>query len=470
MIHSKVIPHQIPLNTLTAITPLDGRYRKKIEQLSLYFSEFSLIKTRFEIEAKYLVALSDAKVIRSLTTYERKTLENFAEKMTLSEAQKVKETEEEVRHDVKAMEKTLRNFLKNTSLSDILEMVHIGLTSEDINNISYRLLLKRGMQEFCVPLLDQLHEHLMSLAETYKATPMLARTHGQPAVPTTLGKELLIFATRLHEQIGELKKRVLYGKLNGAVGNYNALRFAYPDIDWISFSENFILSLGLKPRLITSQINTYEDTVTLFHNLLRINTIILDFNQDMWHYISDNWFVQEVKKEEVGSSTMPQKVNPIDFENSEGNLILANAMLEGMSRKLGISRLQRDLSDSTVIRNIGTVFGYCAVGYTSVLTGLSRVRPNAAEITKALLSDYTILSEAVQTILRKEGVKDPYSLLKSMTRGARFSEDHWILMIQKLPVSTTTKKRLQKLTPSNYIGLAVELTNQTIEKIKNSKK
>lgn len=460
----------LSLTELTAISPLDGRYRDKVTDLAPYLSEYNLIRIRFEIEAKYLIALSATGIIRHLTTGEKERLNSLGPKLSLGETIKVKKIEEETRHDVKAMERAFRKMLGGTSLKDLIEMIHFGLTSEDINNLAYRLMLKRATEEVCLPLLDQLIDELVERAEKFKATPMLARTHGQAAVPTTIGKELLVITMRLNRQVRKLEKQQLYGKLTGAVGNFNALQLANPNIDWLKFSLKFVESFGFQPNLISTQINPYEDMIEYFQNYQRINNIIIDFDQDIWRYISDEWFVQEAKSGEVGSSTMPQKVNPIDFENSEGNLTFANGIFETFSRKLGVSRLQRDLSDSTTIRNIGSALGYSLVGYKSVLSGLSRIRPNLPKISQELDKDWTILSEGVQTILRKSGVKDPYSLVASLTRGEHINKQMWQRWIDSLPIANDQKSKLKELSPQKYLGLAVELVNLGVKEIKLSKK
>src|SRR3989338_5232348 len=424
----------LPLNQLTAISPLDGRYREKVIELAGYVSEYALIRTRFKIEAKYLVALSDIKVIRKLSDKERIKLNLLGSKITLADAVMVKKIETGTRHDVKAMERAFRQMVKGTSLADITEMIHFGLTSEDVNNLAYRLILKRVTDNVCVLILDELIDQLTERAQKYLSTPMLARTHGQAAVPTTVGKELAVFATRLNQQVLKLKEYQLTGKLIGAVGNFNALQLTYPTVDWLKFSSNFIKKFDLVPNLVTTQINPYEDIIEFLQIYTRINGIIIDFAQDIWRYISDNWFVQEVKKGEIGSSTMPQKVNPIDFENSEGNLTLANGILETLCRKLSISRLQRDLTDSTTIRNIGSALGYSLIGYKSILSGLARIRPNVEKFEKDLNRDWSILAEAVQTLLRKAKISDPYSLISSLARGEHINEEKWQKWIRSLPI------------------------------------
>lgn len=462
-------PQLLPLTELTAITPIDGRYGDRTQELRPFVSEFALIQTRIEVEAKYLIALSNAGVVRKLTKGEKKRLNSFGTDLSLDDAGKIKKIEEETRHDVKAMERAFRSMLSGTSLEDVTEMVHFGLTSEDVNNISYRLMLKRATENIIIPTLDKFTNELVTRAGQHKATPMLARTHGQAAISTTLGKEIVNFASRLNKQTRKLEEQRLTGKLTGAVGNLNALNAAYPDIDWISFSENFVKSLGLEPNLTTTQINPYEDMVEYFQNYIRINNILVDFDQDVWRYISDNWFAQQTKKGEVGSSTMPQKVNPIDFENSEGNLGMANAMLEFFSRKLPVSRLQRDLSDSTVVRNIGVALAYSLIAYKSVTVGLSRVVPNLDIIEKRLNEDWSILAEGAQTLLRRDGVEDPYSLMAALTRGGHIkNQEEWAKLVDGLKITDDQKAALKKLTPQGYIGLAVKLTEKAIKEIKSS--
>src|SRR3989344_5029309 len=416
----------LPLTELTAISILDGRNRQEVAELAPYVSEFNIIKTRFEVESKYLIALSQARVVRVLNEEERARLESFSINIKLADAKRIKKIEGKLDHDVKAVERSFRTMLKGTSLEDVIEKVHIGLTSEDVNNITYRLILKRATHNIFIPTLDAFIDELVRVAKDTKSMPMLARTHGQAAVPTTLGKELIVFATRLNKEIRELEAYQLTGKLTGAVGNLNALHEAYPNVDWIDFSKEFVNSFGLKPNIITTQINPYEDIITFIQNYQRINGIFLDFDQDMWRYISDDWFAQVVKKGEVGSSTMPQKVNPIRFENSEGNLGKANALFEFMVRTLPVSRLQRHLSDSTIIRDMGVPLGYSLLSYKNSTVGFSKVDPNETQISADLNQDWSILSEAAQTIMRKIGVKDPYSLMAKLTRGRRIGKDQWI--------------------------------------------
>ncbi len=460
---------KLPFSELTAISPLDGRYRSRVEELAPVVSEYALIKFRMEIEITYLLALSEAEVTRPFTDDEKQLLQTILNDTSFESIEKVKETENQTRHDVKAMERTLRSLLENTSLKDQIEMIHIGLTSEDINNIAYRLILTRGTA-VVLHTLEELIDELVTRSKEFRSVPMLARTHGQPAVPTTVGKELSTFAIRLNRQVRKLQKQKLTGKLNGAVGSFNALQYVFPKTDWPAFSEKFISSFGLTPNLFTTQINQYDDVIEYLQIIHRINGILIDFNQDMWRYISDEWFVQVAKKGEVGSSTMPQKVNPIDFENAEGNLGIANGIIESMSRKLVISRLQRDLSDSTTIRNYGSILAYGLVGYKSILTGLGRVNPNVEKISQELNKEWAILGEGVQTLLRKVGVEDPYSLISSLTRGEKVDAKQWTEWVKNLPVADETKTILQNLTPETYIGLAPELTDKAIAEIEESRK
>ena len=458
------------LTPLTAISPLDGRYRERVEDLAPFASEMALIKTRVELEAKYLVALSKVGLVRPLTGWERETLIDLGPNMTLSQAQRVKEIEAITRHDVKAMERAFREFVVGTSLEDVTEMIHFGLTSEDVNNLAYRLMLDRARKEICVPALDQVVDGFGERAKQYQGIPMLARTHGQPAVPTTLGKEMVNFAVRLNRQVRKLEDVRLTGKLNGAVGNYNAHVFAAPVVDWIAFSQKFVHSLGLEPNLFTTQINSYDDMIELFQAFQRVNGVLLDIDQDMWRYISDDWFVQEVKKGEVGSSTMPHKVNPFDLENSEGNVQMANSIWEGMDRKLAVSRLQRDLSDSTTVRNIGAGLAYGLLAYRNTLVGLQKIHPNIELMSAKLNENWVILTEGVQTLLRKVGEKDPYSMVAALSRGQRIGRYEWRSWVRGLGIADDVKERLLNLTPEAYTGYAERLVDMALEEIADSRK
>src|SRR3989338_389060 len=468
----KDLGHQFPdrLTELTAISPLDGRYRKDVEDLAPHACEMALIQTRVEVESKYLIGLSDVGLIRSLAGRERDALANLGPNMTYAQVERVKQIEDTTRHDANGMIRSLREILSGTSLEDINEMTHFAITSEDINNLSYRLMLQRAKTNIVIPTLDQVVDKLAEDADRYKNLPMLGRTHGQPAVPTTLGKEYAIFATRLNTENRKLEKTPLTGKLDGAVGNYNAHAFSVPHIDWIMFSKKFVGDLGFRPNLFTTQINPYEDVIENFQALQRANGVVFDLDQDMWRYISDEWLAQEAVEGEVGSSTMPQKVNPRHFENSEGNEQMANGFLETMGRILSTSRLQRDLSDSTVIRNTGVGLAYGLLGYRNTLIGLGRSYPYREVIREYLHKDWTILSEGVQTFLKLNGIKDPYSMISNLTRGRRMGQSEWQDLVETLPVNNALKGTIRNLTPESYTGYAERLTDLAIGEIAESRK
>lgn len=437
---------------LLAISPIDGRYRDQTEELMEFSSELGIIKYRTMIEIKYLFSLSNIGVVRKLKTDEINALEKIYKEFDLTDAEKIKEIENTTRHDVKAIEYFLKDKLEKSSLKDILDFFHFGLTTWDINNISERIMLKDALENIILKDLETLNAEILNQSKKYMKLPILGRTHGQSAIPTTLGKELLIFNERLNKEINLLRSIKLCGKLNGAIGNYNALHFVYPKIDWEKFSKDFLKNFGLEQNTATNQIAPYEDIIFVFQALQRINGILLDFNQDMWRYISDNWFIQENKKGEIGSSTMPQKINPIMFENSEGNLIIANSLIEGFTSKLPISRLQRDLSGSTIVRNFGMALAYSLIAYKNSLSGLIRVKANEEKIKEDLNCDWSILSEAVQIYLKKEGIKNGYEIIKDLSRGEKMSQEDFIEMIEKLPLNNEQKEELKKLTPEKYIG------------------
>lgn len=407
---------------LTSITPLDGRYN--LIELSPYVSEYALIRLRVEIEIKYLIKLSNHKIIPKIAP---KTLIPILDNFDLDEAQKIKEIESTTHHDVKAVEIYLRERVP----PKIREFVHMGITSEDINNIAYRLMLQNAVRDIINPLLQEIVNNIILSADEF---PMLARTHGQAAAPTTWGHEMRVFHSRLKDQVHGLEWVVcdLAGKFNGAVGNFYALKSAYPDVDWNKFSYDFVTQFGLGYNSITTQVNSSEDVISVFQNLQRINGILLDYVQDMWRYISDGWLKLKIFKGEVGSSTMPQKVNPIYFENAEGNLVLANGLAQTMIDKLYVSRLQRDLSNSTIMRNIGTLLGYCLAAYKSTLIGMNRITIDADEMKRALDADWSIYAEALQVSLRKDGKADAYDKVSSYTRGKKFTEEEWTRMVKEL--------------------------------------
>ncbi len=444
---------QLKFSSLTAISPIDGRYRNQVEALSEYSSEYAVIKYRTQIEIKYLIALSKSGVIRKINSSEQKILKKLIENFDLEEAEKIKKIENTTRHDVKAIEYYLKKKLEKSSLNNILEFIHFGLTSEDVDNLANRLMLRDGINKVILPSIESLNLEILKKSKAYRNLPIIARTHGQKAVPTTFGKELLVFYERINKEVKILKTFKLNGKLNGAVGNYNALYFAFPKVDWQKFSKDFIESLELKPIFITTQINPYDDAIFIFQTLERLNGILIGFNQDIWRYISDNWLIQENRKGEIGSSTMPQKINPIMFENSEGNLTIANALINGFTNKLLISRLQRDLSSSTIMRNFGLALAHSLLAYKSCLSGMERVKTNEEQIKKDLNSDWSILSEAVQIYLKKEKVKNGYEILKELTRGQKLTHESFLAMIEKLPIDQNQKEILRKLSPENYIGI-----------------
>lgn len=469
---TKIINAEKVLSPLTALTPLDGRYRSKVEALATHFSELALIRERVDIEARWFVTLSDFDVIRKLDDSERNFLLRLGPALSFEQAERVKEIEGEIRHDVKAMERTFRELLKGTSLESLTEMVHFTLTSEDVSNLAYRSMLRTGLTGTCIPLMNSIVDKLAEMAGEYKAVPMIGRTHGQPAVPTTLGKEIINFAERLNNEIAKLEdaESRLTGKVTGAVGNLNSLVFAVPEVNPLGITRFFVNSMGFKPNIFTTQINPYEDIIEVLQAVQRVNNVIIGLDQDMWRYISDNWLAQQVKKGEVGSSTMPQKVNPQDFENSEGNLPLANGLIEVMARTLPISRLQRHLSDSTMIRNIGTVLGYSLVGYQGTFDNLGRLSANMQVIAEKLNENWNILGEAVQTLLRREGAKDPYSMVATLSKGQKITKDGWVSWINGLDgISQESKERLATLSPETYIGEAIKLTEMALEEIAHTR-
>jgi adenylosuccinate lyase len=463
--------NNVPLTPLTAVAAVDGRYWSTGVALSEYFSEYGLIRKRLVVECEYLIALSETPQVgmRQLTN-EEKTILRQLPNIDIKDAEIVKKIEAEgyddipaTNHDVKAVEYFIKKKLAGTSLKDIAEWTHFALTSEDINSVAYGMALRSALQAAILPALEEIGASLMAIAQDHAATPMLSRTHGQSASPTTFGKEMRVFESRLARQIDQLCGRSVLVKFAGAVGNYNAHSIALPNVDWSSFSKKFIqrLNEGYKIQIelneITTQIEPHDTYAEMFDNLRRANTILLDFSQDMWRYISDGWVSQKSKEGEIGSSTMPHKVNPIDFENAEGNLGVANALFEHFSRKLPISRMQRDLSDSTVLRTFGTAFGHSLIGYRSLIRGLGKVSVNEKAMLAELQQHPEVLAEAIQTVLRKEGVEVPYEKLKALTRGREVTIEDFAVFIEGLAVGDELKKRLKALRPENYIGLASEI-------------
>lgn len=442
---------------ITSLSPLDGRYQNKVAELSPYFSEYALIKYRLIVEVSFFMMLSAEKGIPELPAFtdkEIKLLEDIIKKFDEKEAEKVKEIEKTTNHDVKAVEYYIKGKLERTSLAKHSEFIHFACTSEDINNLAYGLMLKDARDQVMLPKMKELLKTLMNLAKKWKATPLLSLTHGQPATPTTIGKEFLVVAKRLERQIKLLEKQEILGKLNGATGNFNAHLSAYPKVKWDLLSKKFVQHLGLTHNPYTTQIEPHDYQSELYDTMSRFNTILIDFNRDIWMYISRGIFKQKVVVGEVGSSTMPHKVNPIDFENSEGNLGLANAILRHMSEKLPLSRMQRDLTDSTVQRNIGVGFGYSLLAYKSNLKGLAKLELNKKVIQYELDQNWALLAEPIQTVMRKHKIPQAYEKLKELTRGKEITQETVLAFIQTLQIPAEDKKRLMELSPETYIGWA----------------
>lgn len=445
---------------ITAISPIDGRYASKVSELSECFSEYALLKNRVKVEIMWLIALCKEQAIaecRSLSNEEEQQLRKIISDFNPAEAEKIKKIEAVTNHDVKAVEYYLKDQIEGTSLANISEFIHFACTSEDINNLSHALMLKSGLKVL-VPQQQKIIELISERANEFKNVPMLARTHGQTASPTTIGKELAVFAQRMQKQLDKINEVELLGKLNGAVGHFNAHLSAYPDVDWIELSRSVIEEdLNLKQNLFTTQIEPHDYMAELFDALTRWNTILIDFNRDIWTYISMAYFGQKTVKGEVGSSTMPHKVNPIDFENSEGNCGLANAVFQHLAIKLPISRLQRDLTDSTVLRNMGVGFGYSMIAYKSTLKGIGKLKLNDDKLARDLNNAWEVLAEPIQTVMRKAGIEKPYEKLKELTRGQRIDQETIRNFIEGLNLSAEDKKRLLKMTPSSYTGMADQI-------------
>ena len=442
------------LSQLTAISPIDGRYRKQVQQLDEYFSEFALIKYRVIVEIDYFIFLADKKFFKlpaKAKTFLLDLKENFSE----ADAKTIKEIEATTNHDVKAVEYFLKIQLDKANCSELKEWIHFGLTSQDINNTAIPLSWKNSMEFDYLPALINLMQHIQDLAVTWKNVPLLARTHGQPASPTKLGKEFMVFVERLHNQIALFLNIPYAAKFGGATGNFNAHHIAFPKRNWVELGNEFVEDrLGLQRMQFTTQIEHYDYFAAHFDNLKRINNILIDMSRDIWTYISMDYFKQKTKKGEVGSSAMPHKVNPIDFENAEGNLGMANALLEHLSAKLPVSRLQRDLTDSTVLRNIGTPVAHMTIAIKSIEKGLGKLVLNEAKLKSDLENNWAVVAEAIQTILRRENYPNPYEALKDLTRGNNSIDKKSIhAFIGKLKVSTAIKAELKKITPHNYTGI-----------------
>jgi adenylosuccinate lyase len=444
-------------NTLIAISPVDGRYRNKVENLRKYFSEYALIKYRVFVEIRYFIALCDIPLpqLKHITEEERSSLHKIHQEFSQKKAARVKEIESETNHDVKAVEYFLKEEFHRIGMDKYREFIHFGLTSQDINNTALPLSIHQALEAEYYPLLRELTDKLEELAEQWKDVPMLAKTHGQPASPTKLGKEIKVFIERILVQQEQLRMLPCHAKFGGATGNFNAHCVAYPEIDWPRFANAFCKeNLGLERSQYTTQIAHYDNYAAIFDALKRINNILLDLDRDMWSYISMNYFKQKIRKGEVGSSTMPHKVNPIDFENSEGNIGIANAGFEQLSSKLPVSRLQRDLTDSTVTRFIGVPFGHTLIALKSTLKGLSKLMLNRSAIEKDLQENWAVVTEAIQTILRREFFPNPYEVLKDLTRKNEVIDKQAIHnFIESLNVDEKVKQELKQITPWNYTGI-----------------
>lgn len=444
------------LSSLTAISPIDGRYRGKVEILENYYSEYALIRYRVKVEIEYFIALCKLPLpqLAGVDHALFGELRDIYAKFSVDDAQRVKDIESVTNHDVKAVEYFIKEQLDRLGLAQYKEFIHFGLTSQDINNTSVPMLIRDSLHEAYLPLLDEMVGLLNQYAEEWKDIPMLAKTHGQPASPTRLGKEIRVFAYRLEKQIELLKQVPVSGKFGGATGNFNAHRVAFPDRDWRAFAKKFLNeSLGIEREEWTTQISNYDNLAALFDAMARINTIMIDLDRDMWQYISMEYFKQKIKAGEVGSSAMPHKVNPIDFENSEGNLGLANAILNHLAGKLPVSRLQRDLTDSTVLRNVGVPLAHMMIALHSTLKGLHKLLLNEAAISRDLDNMWNVVAEAIQTILRREGYEKPYETLKALTRtNSKVDAESIASFIDTLKVSDAVKEELKAITPHNYTG------------------
>lgn len=450
-------------STLLAISPIDGRYQQKIQTLQPIFSEYGLIYHRVLVEIRWLQALanySDIDEVPPFTSEGNAYLNNILERFSEQDALRVKEIEATTQHDIKAVEYFIKEkLLQHRELAAIAEFVHFACTSEDINNLAYSLMLKKARHECLQPHMDEIITSLVQLAHTHARQPMLSRTHGQVATPTTLGKEFANFVSRLKHQREQILSVSLLGKINGAVGNFNAHRIAYPEVDWLSFTRAFVESLGLSWNPLTTQIEPHDYLAELFDAIARFNTVLLDFNRDIWSYISLNYFKQKVAEGQVGSSTMPHKINPIDFENSEGNLGIANALFKHFSAKLPISRWQRDLTDSTVLRNVGVALAHSLIAYQSCIQGIHKLEANVNVIDADLQAHWEVLAEAMQTVMRRYNIEQPYEKLKSLTQGKNLSAESLHTFIDTLQLPEEAKARLKTLTPASYIGYAETLVD-----------
>ena len=448
------------LSSLTALSPVDGRYERHTQGLRPYFSEYGLIRHRVLVEVRWLQALAAHEKIKEVPSFSAEAtavLNSIVDNFNEENAARVKEIERTTNHDVKAVEYFLKEAIAdNAEINAVSEFIHFACTSEDINNLSYGLMLKGGRDDVLLPKLAEVEAAITNIAHNHAGDSLLSRTHGQPASPSTIGKEMANVVARLRRQIKQVESTIILGKINGAVGNYNAHICAYPEVDWQAFAQNFVESLGLTWNPYTTQIEPHDYIAELFDAQCRYNTILIDFCRDVWSYISFGHFKQKVIAGEVGSSTMPHKVNPIDFENAEGNLGIANALMTHLSQKLPVSRLQRDLTDSTVLRALGLGMGHGMIAYNSALKGISKLELNQESIANELDGNWEVLGEAVQTVMRRHGIEKPYEKLKALTRGRRINAADMAEFIDTLELPEEVKQQLHTLTPANYIGNAVD--------------
>ncbi len=442
---------------LTSISPIDGRYRQKVDELAVYFSEYALIRYRLMVEVEYFIALCRLPLpqLKDFNSSHFKDLKKIFTNFRIEDAEKIKDIERKTNHDIKAVEYYLKEEFSRLGLDRHKEFIHFGLTSQDINNTAVPLLFRDSVHQVYYPLMEDLLNILEDMSLEWADLPMLARTHGQPASPTRLGKEIRVFYDRLNVQIQLLKSVPCSAKFGGATGNFNAHAVAYPEIDWTGFADNFVNGvLGLERTPVTTQIEHYDNFAAIFDNMKRINSILIDLNRDLWTYISMDYFGQKIVPGETGSSAMPHKVNPIDFENSEGNLGMANSIFEHLSAKLPVSRLQRDLTDSTVMRNIGVPVAHTIIALKSLLNGLKKIRVNKEILDEDLQNNWSVIAEALQTILRREGYPEPYEVLRELTRtGKKITRENFSVFIEDLDVKPEVKEELIRITPFNYIGI-----------------
>ncbi len=455
------------LSLLTALSPVDGRYASKTNELREYFSEFGLLKYRVIVEVRWLqrlAATAEIKEVPAFSAQANEHLDQIVSSFSEDDAQRIKDIEKTTNHDVKAVEYFLKEQVANVpELSAVSEFIHFACTSEDINNLSHALMLKEARDEVILPYMDKLINALRELTKEYRSIPMMARTHGQPASPTTMGKEMANVMVRLQRQRNQVAQVSVLGKINGAVGNYNAHLSAYPDVNWHALSEQFVTSLDITWNAYTTQIEPHDYIAELFDAVARFNTILLDFDRDVWGYIALGHFKQKTIAGEIGSSTMPHKVNPIDFENSEGNLGIANALFAHLATKLPVSRWQRDLTDSTVLRNLGVGMGYSLIAYQASLKGISKLEVNEASLLAELDDNWELLAEPVQTVMRRYGIEKPYEKLKELTRGKKVNADIMADFIDGLELPDSVKAELKTLTPASYIGDAIRLVDQLLD-------